>query len=67
MQSWPQATAPVEQVFCWATTPLQFQSKLPQASGMVEKLRAVEAGIRAGVEVAAVAGVGGVAGRRLWS
>ena len=35
VQSWPQATAPLEQVFCWAMTPLQFQSKLPQASGMV--------------------------------
>src|SRR5665213_2560399 len=35
VQAWPHATAPAEQVFCWATTPLQFQSKEPQASGMV--------------------------------
>src|ERR1022692_4077697 len=35
VQSWPHATAPVLQDFCWATTPLQFQSYEPHASGIV--------------------------------
>jgi hypothetical protein len=34
LQVWPHWTTSVGQVFCWAITPLQFQSKLPQTSGI---------------------------------